>query len=154
MARLEWAVNGALHAADEMPLELGQLAAILAEDQGRVCFRAHPSIRLLRADYPVDDIWRAVLNRDDEALTALDLASGPVCLLVERNATGIEVSRLQEPLWRLLAVLCSGVALSSAVEAVADIDASSALGAHLAAGRFIAFTLSAHETRESRAATA
>ena len=153
-ARLEWAVNGALHAADESPLELAQLAAIPAEDHGRVCFHAHPSVRLLRVDYPVDDIWRAVLNGDDDALTTLDLASGPVCLLVERNATGIEVIRLQELRWRFLAALCTGVPLSSAVEVAKDIDAPSALGAHLAAGRFVAFTLSAHETAEPQVTAA
>jgi hypothetical protein len=154
VARLEWAVNGALHAADEPPLELAQLAAIPPEDQGRVRFRAHPSVRLLRLDYPVDGIWRAVLNRDDAALAALDLAAGPAFLLVERNETGIEVVRLQEPAWYFLEALCGSEPLQAAMEAAGDIDASSALAAHLAAGRFVAFSVSAHETIASGAAAA
>lgn len=150
VAWLECAVNGALHAADEMPLELAQLAAVAAEDQGRVSFRARASVRLVRTQYPADDIWRAVLNRDDEALAALDLDTGPVFLLVERAEDGIQVIRMQEPAWRFLAALCSGEPLRTAVEAAPDIDAPSALAAYLAADRFVAFTLSASVTEQTR----
>jgi hypothetical protein len=156
VARLEWAVNGALHAADEAPLELGQLAAVPPQHQGRVSFRfrARASVRLVRTHYSADAIWRAVLNSDEPALAALDLAAGPVFLLVERGEDGIEVNRLQEPAWRFLAALCGGEPLDTAVEAAGDIDAPSALAAHLAAGRFVAFTLTAHETTETREAAA
>ncbi len=108
VARLEWAVNSALHAADETPIELAQLAAIGAEDQGRISFRARASISLLRTHHPCDDIWRAVLGRNDEALAALNPASGPVLVLVERGEDGIAVDRLLEPAWRFLWALCAG----------------------------------------------
>lgn len=146
VATLEWAVNAALHAADEAPLEFTQLATVPTQDQGRVAFRPHPSVRLLRTHYLVDDIWRAVLARDDRALAALDLSAGPIMLLVERGEDGIEVIRLQEPAWRFLAALCAGQSLGAAVEAARDFDASSALAAHLTAGRFVGFTLSAQDT--------
>lgn len=150
VARLEWAVNGALHAADEMPLELAQLATVAAEDQGCITFRARASIILLRTHYPTDAIWRAVLNCDDEALAGLDLGTGPVFLLVERGEDGTEVIRMQEPAWRFLSALCAGDVLQSAVKAGRDIDAPSALAEHLAAGRFVAFALRAPATEQTR----
>jgi hypothetical protein len=80
VARLDWAVNRALHAPDDTPLDLSQLAALAPDDQDRVRFRAHSSVGSLRSDFAVNDIWRAVLKGDDQALADLDLASGrPSC---------------------------------------------------------------------------
>jgi hypothetical protein len=105
----------------------------------------HPSIALLRSDFPVNDIWRAVLKGDDQALADLDLASGPAFLLVERDSTGVEVTQLQEPAWRFLNALCRGEPLLSAIDSTADIDAPGLLAEHLAAGRFVGFVLDADE---------
>jgi hypothetical protein len=72
VARLEWAVSQALHADDV----------------------AHPTIAEVRADHPVDTIWRAVLIGDDDGLAALDVNAGPVALKIWRSDDGIEVERL------------------------------------------------------------
>ena len=145
VAELEWAVNRALHAPDVKPLELAKLAAIAPIDQNSVSFVPHPSISLLLADHPVDDIWRAVLTSDDETLAKLDIEAGPVQLLVERRTTGVKVVRLNAPAGRFIADLCAGRPLQSALEQVADFEASAALAEHLAVGRFVAFALAAHE---------
>jgi Putative DNA-binding domain len=145
VARLEWAVNCAIHAPDVETLELAELAAVAPDDQGRVSFVAHPAVRLLRADYPADDIWRAVLAGDDGALTSLDVDAGPVHLLVERRATGVEVVRLDKPAWRFVAELCAGRSLQSALERAGELDSSTALAEHLAVGRFAGFRLTTPE---------
>jgi hypothetical protein len=146
VARLEWAVNCAIHAPDVEPLDLAKLAAIDSEDQGRVRFVAHPSVCLLSADHPVDRIWHAILARDDAELASLDINAGPIHLLVERRAAGVEVARLDQSAWRFLAALCGREPLHTAIEKVADLDAPAALAEHLAAGRFVAFDLAARET--------
>ena len=145
VARLEWAVNRAIHALDREPLELAKLAAIAPADQGRVCFVAHPCVSLLRADYPVDVIWRAVLDGDDETLASLDVGAGPVHLLIERDPNGVEVARLREPEWNFLAGLCAGRPLQSALDQAADLDVAVTLAEHLVAGRFVAFELTASD---------
>jgi Putative DNA-binding domain len=149
VAALEWAMNCALHAPDETPLELSQLAILTPQDQGRVSFRAHPSVSLLRSDFPIDDIWRAVLSGDDHALAALDLAAGPVFVLVERGATGIEVTRMEKPAWKFLDALCRGEPLHSAIDSATDLDAPCLLAEHLAVGRFVAFTRGPHAAAAS-----
>lgn len=143
VARLEWAVNCAIHAPDIEPLDLSTLAIIEPNDLGRVSFVAHPSIRLLRADYPVEVIWRAVLAGDDGVLATLDINSAPVHLLVERRTAGVEVFLLDEPAWHFLADLCAGRNMKLVLESAADFDPSAALAEHLAAGRFVAFELTA-----------
>jgi hypothetical protein len=149
VARLEWAVNCAIHARDVEPLELAALAAIQPEDQGGVSFVAHPSVHLLRADYPVDHIWQAVIAADDRALAALDVDAGAVCLLVERRATGIEVVRLDEPAWRFMADICAGRPLQLALDSAADFDCAAALAEHLAFGRLIACKFAASDATPS-----
>ena len=141
VARLEWAVNTALHAIDAAPLELSSFVAVAAADHGHIAFVPHPSVGLVAADHPIDAIWRAVLSPDDAAMTAIDLAAGPVWLMVERNANGVEVLRLSEPEWRFMSDLCASRPLQEAIDAVPEIDAASLLAGHLAAGRFIRFAL-------------
>jgi hypothetical protein len=141
VTRLEWAVNRALHAPDMEPLDLSRLATIAAAEHGHVAFRPHPSVALVAADHPVDEIWRAVLAEDDHAMAAIDLDAGPVRLLVERRATGVEVMRLEEPAWRFAAALCASRPLQRAIEAAPDVDAAALLAEHLAAGRLIGFQL-------------
>jgi hypothetical protein len=141
VARLEWAVSRALHAPDVAALDLSCLSALGPADRGRVAFVSDPSVGLVHADCPVDAIWRAVLARDDAAMAAIDLGSGPVWLLIQRCATGIDVTRISEREWRFAALLCAGRPLQTALEEVTDVDASVVLAAHLAAGRFTGFSL-------------
>jgi hypothetical protein len=141
VARLEWAVNRAIHAADAEPLDLARLASLAPEDQIRVSFVPHPSVALLRADYPADVIWRGVLSGDDAALAAVDLDAGPAHLLVERRAAGVEASRLDPSAWRFAAALCDGRPIEAAFAEAADNRADQLLAEHLAAGRFIDFRL-------------
>src|SRR5262249_40048078 len=122
-------------------LELSRLALIDAADHGHITFVSHPSIGLIAADYPVDAIWRAVLSQDEAAITAVDLAAGPVWLMVERNVSGVEAFRLPEPEWRFMSDLCASRSLQEAIDAALEIDAASVLAGHLVAGRFIRFEL-------------
>lgn len=141
VARLEWAVNRALHAHDVEPLDVARLAGLDQTDHDRVRFVTHPSVSLLRAAYPVDAIWRAVLAQDDAALAAIDLAAGPVWLMVQRLATGVEATRINERAWRFAAELSAGQPLGAALDAAVEIDAPALLAEHIAAGRFIGFDL-------------
>jgi hypothetical protein len=141
VARLEWAVNHALHAPDVEPLDIARLVALTDDEQARVRFAPHPSASLLHTDYPADSIWRAVLERDDAALAAIDPAKGSVRLLVHRAAAGVEVSRLSERAWYFTAALFAGHPLHQALEEAPCTEAQALLAEHLAARRFVGFSL-------------
>ncbi len=141
VARLEWAVNRALHAPDAAPLDAQQLAGLDSVDHDSVRFIVHPSVTLLNASYPLDVIWRAVLAQDDRALAAIDLAEEPVWLLVQRLATGIEVTRIDEPAWQFSHSLFAGQPLGTALASVSAAEAATVLAGHIAAGRFVGHTI-------------
>lgn len=145
VARLEWAINRALHAPDAQPLDPSALAAVAPTDHDRVCFVAHPSISLLRSRFPVDAIWRAVLERDDGAMAAIDLGSGPVHLLAQRLDEQVDVARLTERAWHFAAALLGGQPLRDVLSAAQTLDGAVLLAEHLLAGHCIAFHVEARE---------
>src|SRR5258708_8948185 len=124
VARLEWAVNRALHASDVEPLDPRRLAALAEAERARVSFAPHPSVGLLRVCEPVDLIWRAVLEEDDDALSAIDPGAGPARLLVQRLATGVEVRRMSESAWRITAPLFAARPLAAPLDAPPDTERS------------------------------
>jgi hypothetical protein len=151
VAALEWGVSRALHAPEATAIDPSDLAAVSAAQTASLRLVAHPALALVRTDSPADVIWHAVLAGDDAALGAIDLSDRPVYLLVERRVRNsrepagstVQVHRLSEAAWRLTVSLCAGRPLGVALEEVAntDVDPSAVLAEHLAAGRFVAFTL-------------
>jgi hypothetical protein len=136
VARLEWRASRALHAVEVQALEYSKLLNIDPSAQAGLCFAAHPSMSLLSSPYTVDEIWRAVLACDDASMAAIDLASGPVRLLIERRSGDIEITRLDQTRWTFAEALLTGKPLAAALEAAGDPDATLWLAEHLAAGHF------------------
>jgi hypothetical protein len=151
VAQLEWAVNRALHAGDVARLDLGRLAALDESALSLVSFSAHPGLSLLRLEFPADAIWRAVLEQNDAAMAAIDLTEGPVHLLIERNAAGVQVRRLSAAAWDFTAQLRAGRPLSAVLADGADGEVAAWLAEHLALGRFIDFSSGALTAGETRA---
>jgi hypothetical protein len=136
VARLEWQVNLVLHAPETPPLELARLAALSEPQLAQTRLVPCPDIRLLRCEFPVDAIWRAVLEGDDRAMASIDLADAPVWLRVQRTADGPNVLRLKENEWRVLDALISGQPLHAALAEARGEQTHALLAAQLAAGYF------------------
>lgn len=140
VARLEWAVNRALHAPSAPPLDNTRLAKITARDQARLAFTVHPAVSLVHSAYPVDTIWQAVLGSDDQELAAVDLYAGPVCLLIDRENGEVRVRRIDETHARFSADLFAGLPLQASLD-MAHGDATSYLADHLTSGHFSDFQI-------------
>jgi hypothetical protein len=118
-----------------------------------VSFRAHPALSLLRLEFPADAIWRAVLEQNDAAMAAIDLSGGPVHLLIERNAAGVQVRCLSAAAWEFTAQLSAGRPLSAVLADGPEGDVDAWLAEHLALGRFIDFSCAASAATISAAST-
>lgn len=141
VARLEWAVSRGLHAPDAPALGAAEVGIVDPADHERIRFHPHPSVSLVHSRFPVDEIWRSVLDSDDARLAAIDPGSGAVWVIVQRHESGIRVDRLEATTWRFLDDLFAGCALGDAVGKHPDIDAARILADLFVDGRCTRFSL-------------
>jgi len=121
VARLEWAMNAALHAPDVAAMDPSELLAVAPEDMARLTFAADPSLSFLASPWPVDRIWRAHsdgASGDDP----VDLAAGGVCLEVRRLGESVSMRPLGAADHALRTALARGDTLARAATGALDID--------------------------------
>ncbi|MDI9700789.1 DNA-binding domain-containing protein [Burkholderia cenocepacia] len=136
VAHVEWQVNGVLHAPDTPAIDVARLASLDEEALGALRLRPHPAVRLAHCAFPADAIWRAVLEHDDPAMRAIRLGDGPVNLLVQCTARGIDVVRLGEGERRVAMALFAGEAIRDALSRAPHTDGYALLATLLARGCF------------------
>jgi hypothetical protein len=120
VARLEWAMNAALHAPDAEPL--APRALDVSAPVG-----LHPSMALLASRWPIDAIWRANPPRGEDV--AVDLAAGGARLQVWRHGDDVFFRSLSAPAFAFRAALATSGMLDAAAEAALAIDAGVDLAA-------------------------
>jgi len=138
VARFEWALSVAANAEDAPLLEPDALLGVAAEDHAALRFAPHPSVSCLELAYPADQIADAVLAGDEAAMAQVDLAYGPVCIVVHRGPNGLETERLCARAYEFVSLLCAGEPLGRVIEAAPE-QAPMLLAEQLAKGRLRAF---------------
>jgi hypothetical protein len=133
VARLEWAYQEVLVAADHPTFDLSALALVSPADYGSLTFRTHPAMRLVHSRFPVLAIWRS--NQPSAASEQLALDQGSSSVLLIRRADHVELRELPPTDFALLAALARGESLQQAVECALEIDPRVALDAAL--GRIV-----------------
>ena len=140
VARLEWAVNVALHAPLFEAVAAESLSLIPESHQADLRFRPHPSLSLLHLAYPVKAIWEAVLTEDSEAralrLAAIDIIARGDLLAVLRGIEGLSVVTLSPAAPDLARALIDGQCLSDALATITPEDAVPLLGSLIGHGFF------------------
>jgi len=133
VVRLEWAVQEAMVAADAPALDLAWLAAVPESGRAGLRFGLHPSVRLLRTQYPVFDLWQCFQAGDLSVDGAhAGMAAAPEDLLVHRAGEGIELFRLAPLDARCLGCLHAGGTLDDVADAALGLEEAPDLGAVLA----------------------
>jgi hypothetical protein len=144
VARLEWAINEAYHAPDDIGLAPQNLSSVSPEQYAALTFTLRTSCRLLHSPYRVDRIRRA--HQPGGSLEGLETA-GECHLLVYRPAADVELMSLDPAGFALLSKIGGGATLEAAFEAAASehsaFDLTAALGTHLTRGTFSGFFLPA-----------
>jgi len=115
VARLEWAMNTALHAPDVPALDADALRRLGPEALVDGAVRLDPSLTLLASPWPVDRIWRANQpGADTPAVVTLD--SGGVRLEVRRVDSDVVFRSLPAGLFAFRAALAHGQSLERAAQ--------------------------------------
>ena len=110
VARLEWAVAQAFHAADARAFDFGSLAAIPEDARAAIQLTLQPGARLLASDHPIAAIWEA--NQPDCDGTP-GRTEGSDRVLVHREGFVVRVRSVADDEWALLNALAHGTFLST-----------------------------------------
>ena len=131
LARLEWALVGAIHADAERVLLTEALARLTPEDWQQVRLRPSPTLRVLALEYPVNRHYQARAE------------GGGSSLPVRRRKNLLAVCRRDTDLWRVpiapvlgpvLSALCAGEPLPNAMALIAhDPERYGAVGGEVGA---------------------
>ena len=120
VARLEWAMNAAWHAADvDVAASIG-LEAVPADAIARIRLSFEPSVSFVRSPWPVDRIWRA--HKDGAGDEIVDVASGGAQLEVRRLDGDVVMRALDGATFALRSTLAGGGTLGAAAEAALAAD--------------------------------
>jgi len=119
VARLEWAMNAALHAPDVEAVSAEALRARPAGTLEAMDLRLHPSVSLLESEWPVDAVWRAS-QADGDGVTDLD--AGGVRLAVWRLGDDVVLRALAPAAFAARTALARGGRLGTALEHALAVD--------------------------------
>lgn len=130
LARLEWAVQEAMTAADSgEQFDPAVIAGMAAEARSQLRLVLHPSVRLLALDYPCFDSWRSHQQGGRADAPARACAEH---LLVRRASDGVELHRLDPAGFLCLSRLAAGATLAEAMAALEYQAGAAAVAAGLA----------------------
>lgn len=143
VARIEYFWTQAYHAAEASPLDPLVLASIALKALPEICLLPHPSVRLIRSQFPAFTIWR--MNIADGVPAPVDLAFGENVLII-RRAAEVEVRLLPTGSLEFLEALIDGMpvlaALKIAMAADHRFDLTVNLEELVRTGVFAGFSLS------------
>ncbi len=115
VARIEWAMIEAHHAAEAQPLPSESWSEIAEVSHARL--RLHPSFRLISSRFAAFDLWwlnRGPDDPDDEAMSALDVEQAQEALICRPRAE-VEAWRLPRGAYGFIRDLADGVTVGQAV---------------------------------------
>ena len=144
VARLEWLMAEAVHAADAPVLDTGALARVEANDYGRVAFAPHPALRVITSDFPIHAIW-ALHQPDADPDARVNVDQGGEAVMVTRPGVDVVLTVLPAGDVEFTQHLRAGARLGEAFAAAQQNDAifnpAETLATVLGQGAFAGFTL-------------
>jgi hypothetical protein len=132
VARMEWAYQEVLVAADRPALEASAFSGVAAEDYERLTLDTHPALRLVESRHPIFAIWKANRPEAIDASAAISLDDGPSRVLIIRRTDHVELRELGAGEFALLSAFAAGARLGAAADAALLADPDLNLGAALA----------------------
>jgi hypothetical protein len=112
-ARLERGWVEAYHAAEAAPLPPSALGQVPPDDVPALRLTLHPSVRIIRSDFPIVGIWQA--NIDGNDFRSVDLGEGGDDALIVRPEAEVEVRRLPAGAAAFIEALQAGAPIVDAV---------------------------------------
>lgn len=126
IARLEILRRQSYHAADHTPIDISQLTDITDENLMSMRVSLAPSLRLLRSDWPIYDIWATTMAPPHPAPRPI-----PQSVLITRKTFDPDQIEITPGIAKFILILQSDGTIAAAIEAGQsdpEFDLSTALG--------------------------
>jgi hypothetical protein len=117
VARLEWAINWALHAE---PADAVDRSALCSSDP---VLTLHPSLQLVQSQWPIERIWRANQPDGDDS-EIINLDDGVARLLVFRRDDRVVITGIEKSAYAFLDGIAHGAQLEEAIRRARRISLS------------------------------
>lgn len=114
VAEIESARTRAYHAADAAPLARDAFNAMAADEWAELRIALHPSVELLKSNFPVVSIWQANLYANDNTLDVWK----PECAVIARPHLQVEVHVISAGAYEFIAALAEGQTVGMAIASV------------------------------------
>lgn len=115
VARLEWAINEALHAPDADTATQEKVSQLVGAGFSQITFKLHPSVRFARSKWPIETIWQS--NQDEGGLDqGIRLDAGGVRLKIHRRGDRVIIRSLSEGHLAFLEQVSNNASLVGAVD--------------------------------------
>ncbi len=132
IALLEWHRNTAYHAANAMPVKIEALGDFSEEDLPNLSFDLHPTMALIKSDFPIVTIWQAHQQEEpSNFLEGLNMQEGEAALII-RPELDVLIHQVSIGTFEFLQSLEKGLSFSLSVEQAIAIEPSFDIPANLA----------------------
>jgi len=136
VARLEWAYQEVLIAADAAALDPASLGAVAEEDYAGMVFLLRPAVRLIESVYPIFAIWKANqpgvvtpgVATPGAAEPVVSLDAGPGRVLLIRRSDFVEVREVPASTATLFNQFSRGAPFATAAAVFTEVHAEAELG--------------------------
>ena len=117
VARLEWAINGAYHAPDDVALSSAEIEALPENGLAEMNLRLRKSARLVASNWPLESIRSFCLSYDEKTSGELNLEGEGCRFLVFRPELNVAVIKLAADEYAFFEALGRGQVLGTALDA-------------------------------------
>lgn len=147
VARIERAATEAYHTRDELSLAPAALATVPLDKSPSLRLRLHPSLRMVRSQFPAFTIWK--MNTRDGTPGPVDLSENQDTMILRSDAD-VDVRNVSPGCYEFVVALGTGLMLSQAMANTLAVDAHFELSENLREmiqmGAFVGFDLGGEES--------
>lgn len=131
LVELEWLAIESFYANNSGHLDPSRLAALSQEDWSEVSFKLAPSLRLLKTNWPLDQMWNIRDGESEVDSLSLEFSSESQQFILIRDGGSVSFEKITAPEYSILQRLQSKVSLVAALEEVASLSPNQDIEHHV-----------------------
>lgn len=131
VVELEWLAIESFYANNSGYLDSSRLAALTEEDWSEVRFKLAPSMRLLKTNWPLDQMWNLRHDESEVDSVIIEFLNESQHFILMRDGGAVSFEKITAPEYLILQRLQSEVSLTAALEEVGNLHPNQDIETHV-----------------------